>query len=428
VLDVKLLRNDFQKVQQGLLARSKSIQGLDEFVEIDRNWREKIQLVEQLKNQRNTVTQEIAQKKKSGEPTESLIVEMRAVSDQIKDIEDTVRVLEEQLHDISLTLPNLPHASVPLGSSEDENVELRKWGRIPEFSYEAKPHWQIADDLNILDFESASKVTGSRFVFYKGSGARLERALINFMMDLHADAHGYEEILPPYLVHKDSMIGTGQLPKFAEDAFKIEKSDYYLIPTAEVPVTNYHRESILSVNELPKSFVAYSACFRSEAGSAGRDTRGLIRQHQFNKVELVKFVKPEESYDQLELLTSHAEKVLQLLNLPYRVLSLCSADLGFSSAKTYDIEVWLPSYNQYREISSCSNFEDFQARRAGIKFKRDAGSKPEFVHTLNGSGLAIGRTVAAILENFQQDDGTVEIPAALRPYMNGITHLKRNDR
>jgi seryl-tRNA synthetase len=370
------------------------------------------------------VSQEIAGLKKSGENVDSLILEMRDVSDEIKRIEEQIRSLEAEIEQTMLVFPNIPHDSVPIGTSEEENVELRKWGEPKSFAFEAKSHWELADALRLLDFEAASKVTGSRFVFYKGIGARLERALISFMMDLHADQHGYEEILPPYLVHRDSMVGTGQLPKFADDAFKVSDTDYYLIPTAEVPVTNYYRETILSADDLPKSFVAYSACFRSEAGSAGRDTRGLIRQHQFNKVELVKFAKPEQSYELLEQLTNHAETVLQLLKLPYRVLALCSGDLGFSSAKTYDIEVWLPSYNQYREISSCSNFEDFQARRANIKFRRDVKAKPEFVHTLNGSGLAIGRTVAAILENYQQADGTVVVPDVLKPYMNNINVIK----
>jgi seryl-tRNA synthetase len=421
VLDVKLLRNDFERVQKAMQSRNQSPDHLDSFVQMDKQWREWIQNVEQLKNRRNVVTQEIAGLKKNGENADSLILEMRNVSDEIKRIEEQIRSIEVEIEQTTLIFPNIPDDSVPIGLSEEDNVELRKWGEPNEFTFEAKTHWEMADSLRLLDFEAASRVTGSRFVFYKGIGARLERALIQFMMDLHADQHGYEEILPPYLVHRDSMVGTGQLPKFADDAFKVADTDFYLIPTAEVPVTNYYRETILTSEDLPKSFVAYSACFRSEAGSAGRDTRGLIRQHQFNKVELVKFAKPEQSYELLEQLTNHAETVLQLLKLPYRVIALCSGDLGFSSAKTYDIEVWLPSYNQYREISSCSNFEDFQARRANIKFRRDVKAKPEFVHTLNGSGLAIGRTVAAILENYQQVDGTVVIPEVLRPYMGGKT-------
>ncbi len=421
MLDIKWLRNDFERIQAALMSRGKPLESLDLFVQIDKQWREQIRDVEQLKNRRNVVTQEIARMKKSGENADGLILEMRDVSDQIKQSEESIRQLEQQIDELSLVFPNVPNESVPIGASEEDNIEIRRWGQPRENDFPLKAHWEVADALGLLDFEAAAKVTGSRFVFYKGLGARLERALINFMMDLHADQHGYEEFLPPYLVHRNSMIGTGQLPKFEEDAFKIADTDYFLIPTAEVPVTNYFREEILDDQLLPKSFVAYSACFRSEAGSAGRDTRGLIRQHQFNKVELVKFCKPEQSYEQLEALTSHAEKVLQLLGLPYRVMQLCTADLGFSSAKTYDLEVWLPSYAQYREISSCSNFEDFQARRANIKFRRDAKSKPEFVHTLNGSGLAIGRTVAAILENYQQADGTVVIPEVLRPYMNQLS-------
>jgi seryl-tRNA synthetase len=340
-------------------------------------------------------------------------------------LDEEVRVLEEDLNKLLLSIPNMPHSSVPVGLSEEENVEIRRIGEVPSFAFEPKAHWEIADKLGILDFESAAKVTGSRFVFYKGLGARLERALINFFMDLHSSEHGYEEMLPPFIVNRDSLTGTGQLPKFEEDVFKVQGTDYFLIPTAEVPVTNFHRDEILPIEQLPKNYVAFSACFRSEAGSAGRDTRGLIRQHQFNKVELVKLVKPEDSYDELEALTQHAEKALQLLKLPYRVMTLCTGDLGFTSAKTFDLEVWLPSGGSYREISSCSNFEDFQARRANLRFRRDAKSKPEFVHTLNGSGLAVGRTVAAILENYQQPDGSVVVPDALLPYMNGIKVISR---
>jgi seryl-tRNA synthetase len=372
---------------------------------------------EQLKNRRNTVSQEVAVKKRNGENADHLIAEMREVNDRIKTLDDEIRVLEDDLNRLLLAIPNMPHSSVPVGHSEEDNVEIRRSGEPPAFPFEPKPHWEIADQLGILDFEAAAKVTGSRFVFYKGLGARLERALINFMMDLHSEEHGYEEMLPPYIVNRDSLTGTGQLPKFEDDVFKLQNTEYFLIPTAEVPVTNFHRDEILSADDLPKYFTAYSACFRSEAGAAGRDTRGLVRQHQFNKVELVKLVKPEESYEELESLTRDAERVLQLLGLPYRVLVLCTGDLGFSSAKTYDLEVWLPSSGTYREISSCSNFEDFQARRANLRFRRDAKSKPEFVHTLNGSGLAIGRTVAAILENYQQEDGSVRIPEVLQPYM-----------
>ncbi|WP_413377071.1 serine--tRNA ligase [Alkalihalobacillus sp. 1P02AB] len=417
MLDIKRLRNDFIVIKEKLQTRGEDISGLDQFEELDEKRRALIVEVEQLKSRRNEVSEEVAKLKRAKEDADHLIKEMREVSERVKGLDEELRAVEGQLEHLLLTIPNVPHDSVPTGETEEDNVEIRKWKDVPQFSFEAKAHWDIATDLKLADFERAAKVTGSRFTFYKGVGARLERALINFMMDLHQDEHGYEELLPPYLVNRTSMTGTGQLPKFEEDAFKIREEDYFLIPTAEVPVTNMHRDEILNVNELPMGYTAYSACFRSEAGSAGRDTRGLIRQHQFNKVELVRFVKPEESYEQLELLTSHAEKVLQLLGLPYRVLSMCSADLGFTAAKKYDIEVWLPSYGEYKEISSCSNFEDFQARRANIKFRREAKGKPEFVHTLNGSGLAVGRTVAAILENYQQEDGSVVIPEVLRPYM-----------
>ncbi|NOU90300.1 serine--tRNA ligase [Paenibacillus sp. LMG 31460] len=420
MFDVKLLRSDLAAVQAAMQNRGKQIEELNGFTELDLKRRELLQETEQLKNRRNTVSQEVAGRKRSGENADELIQEMKVVGDRIKELDDEIRVLDESLQQILLSIPNMPHASVPVGRTEEENVELRRVGEIPQFDYEVKPHWEVAQELGILDFEAAAKVTGSRFVFYKGLGARLERALINFMMDLHSDEHGYEEMLPPYIVNRESLTGTGQLPKFEEDVFKIENSDYFLIPTAEVPVTNYHREDILTNEQLPVNFVAFSACFRSEAGSAGRDTRGLIRQHQFNKIELVKLVKPEDSYDELERLTGHAERVLQLLKLPYRVLSLCTGDIGFTSAKTYDLEVWLPNSGAYREISSCSNFEDFQARRANIRFRRDAKAKPEFVHTLNGSGLALGRTVAAILENYQQADGSIQVPDVLIPYMNNV--------
>jgi len=420
LFDIKWLRNDLEAVKTAMRNRGKILKEIDMFTEVDVKRRELLQETEQLKNRRNTVSQEVAQLKRTGANADDLIAEMKGVGDRIKALDDEIRVLDEQLQGILLAIPNLPHESVPIGASEDDNVELRRNGTAPTFAFEPKPHWEIAQDLGILDFEAAAKVAGSRFVFYKGLGARLERALMNFMMDLHSSEHGYEEMLPPYLVNRDALTGTGQLPKFEEDMFKIEGTEYFLIPTAEVPVTNYHREEILSADQLPAKFVAFSACFRSEAGSAGRDTRGLIRQHQFNKVELVKLVKPEDSYEALENLTNHAEEVLRRLGLAYRVLSLCTADITFSSAKTYDLEVWLPSSDSYREISSCSNFEDFQARRAGIRFRRDAKSKPEFVHTLNGSGLAIGRTVAAILENYQTAEGDVIVPEPLVPYMGGV--------
>ncbi len=419
MLDVKQLRANLEEVKVKLQHRGEDLNDLDKFEDLDKRRRELIVETEQLKSRRNEVSQQIAIMKKEKKDADALIKEMREVGEKIKGLDTELRTIEEELENIMLTIPNIPHDSVPVGDSEDENVETRKWGEVRDFGFEPKPHWDIATDLGIIDFERAGKVTGSRFVFYKGLGARLERALASFMLDLHVEEHGYTEMLPPYMVNRTSMTGTGQLPKFEEDAFLINSEDYFLIPTAEVPVTNYHRDEILNGEELPINYAAYSACFRSEAGSAGRDTRGLIRQHQFNKVELVKFVKPEDSYEELEKLTGHAEKVLQLLGLPYRVLKMCTADLGFTAAKKYDLEVWIPSYETYREISSCSNFEAFQARRANIRFRREPGAKPEHVHTLNGSGLAIGRTIAAILENYQQEDGSVLIPEALQPYMGG---------
>ncbi|MFD0829090.1 serine--tRNA ligase [Neobacillus sp. M.A.Huq-85] len=419
MLDIKLLRANFTEVKEKLQHRGEDLTDLGKFEELDQKRRDLIVESEQLKSKRNEVSQQVAVLKREKQDADHLIKEMREVGDRIKTLDDELRGVEETLEMLLLSIPNIPHESVPVGETEDDNVEIRQWGNVRDFAFEPKPHWDIADHLGILDFERAGKVTGSRFVFYKGLGARLERALMNFMLDLHVDEHGYKEILPPYMVNRTSMTGTGQLPKFAEDAFLIESEDYFLIPTAEVPVTNLHRDEILSGEELPIRYAAYSACFRSEAGSAGRDTRGLIRQHQFNKVELVKFVKPEDSYNELEKLTNDAEKVLQLLELPYRVLSMCTGDLGFTAAKKYDIEVWIPSYETFREISSCSNFEAFQARRANIRFRRDPKAKPEHIHTLNGSGLAIGRTVAAILENYQQEDGSVAIPKVLQPYMGG---------
>ena len=423
MLDVKLLRSDYAKVEQALLNRNASTDLIVQFPALDQKRRELIQDTETLKNRRNTVSQDVAKIKKSGGDAQSLIVEMREVGDRIRELDDELRIIDAQVNDLLLAIPNMPNASVPIGSSEDDNIEIRRIGEPKSFPYEPKAHYDLAADLAILDFERAAKVTGSRFVFYRGLGARLERALMNFMMDLHSDQHGYEEILPPYIVNRDSLIGTSQLPKFEEDLFKIVDTDYYLIPTAEVPVTNIYRDEILDAQAFPAKFVAFSACFRSEAGSAGRDTRGLIRQHQFNKIELVKIVKPEDSYAELESLLQDAEKVLQLLDLPYRVVTLCTGDMGFASAKTYDIEVWIPSANTYREISSCSNFEDFQARRASIKYRPEPKSKAEFVHTLNGSGLAVGRTVAAILENYQQEDGSIVIPEVLRPYMGGAEKI-----
>ncbi|WP_082231950.1 serine--tRNA ligase [Halobacillus massiliensis] len=424
MLDLKYLRQNFEEVKQKLQNRGEDLSELDAFEELDVRRRELIQESEELKARRNDVSKEISQLKKNKEDADDKIKEMRQVGDRIKELDDELRQVEERLDTMLLSIPNIPHESVPVGEDEEDNIEARTWGEVPAFDFEAKAHWDVAADLDIVDFERAGKVTGSRFVFYKGLGARLERALLNFMMDLHADEHGYQEMLPPQMVNRTSMTGTGQLPKFEEDAFKVEGWDYFLVPTAEVPVTNYYREEILKSENLPQKFVAFSTNFRSEAGSAGRDTRGLIRQHQFNKVELVQLVKPEDSYEVLETLTGHAEKVLQLLKLPYRVMSMCTGDLGFTAAKKYDIEVWIPSNDTYREISSCSNFEAFQARRAGIRFRREEKGKPEFVHTLNGSGLAIGRTVAAILENYQQEDGSVIVPEVLRPYMGGKEVIK----
>ncbi|EKZ1613119.1 serine--tRNA ligase [Listeria monocytogenes] len=424
MLDVKLLRNNFDEVKQKLQNRGEDLGEFEKFGELDKRRRTLIVETEALKSQRNEVSQEIAKLKCEKQDADAKIEEMRVVGDRIKTLDIELREIDEKLDMILMSIPNIPHESTPVGESEDDNVEIRKWGEVRAFDFEPKAHWDLGTDLDILDFENAAKVTGSRFVFYKKLGARLERALINFMMDLHSNEHGYEEMLPPYMVNRASMTGTGQLPKFEEDAFLIEAEDYFLIPTAEVPVTNYHREDILKAEDLPRKYTAFSACFRSEAGSAGRDTRGLIRQHQFNKVELVQFVKPEDSYAALEKLTGNAEEVLRRLELPYRVLSMCTADLGFTAAKKYDLEVWIPSYNSYREISSCSNFESFQARRANIRFRREPGSKPEYVHTLNGSGLALGRTVAAILENYQDADGSVRIPKVLQGYMGGIEKIE----
>ncbi len=426
MLDAKLIRNEYERVEAALKNRHMSLEILERFRPLDERRRAMLLETETLKSRRNSVSQEVARKKKAGEDAEPLIVEMREVGDRIGQIDEELRAVDAELNMLLLSIPNIPGESVPIGASEADNVEIRRVGEPRSFSFEPKAHWDVAQDLDILDFESAAKVTGSRFVFYKGLGARLERALYNFMMDLHSQQHGYTEMLPPQIVNRDSLTGTGQLPKFEEDVFKLADSDYFLIPTAEVPVTNYHRDEILSLEDLPKHYVAFSACFRSEAGSAGRDTRGIIRQHQFNKVEMIKFCTPETSYEELEAMTANAETVLQLLGLPYRVLALCTGDLGFTAAKTYDLEVWLPESGMYREISSCSNVEDFQARRASIRFRRAPGAKPEFVHTLNGSGLAVGRTVAAILENYQQEDGSVIIPEVLRPYMGNVEAIRRN--
>lgn len=424
MLDRRWLRNNFANIKARLEKRGEDLSALTGFGDLDEKRRKIITRVEEFKARRNEVSKQISLFKKEKQDASKAISDMQEVSKEIKQLDVELGEVEGKLDHIMLSIPNVPHESVPIGEDENDNVEIRQIGDIPNFDFAIQPHWEVATNLDIVDFERAAKVTGSRFVFYKGLGARLERALMAFMMDLHADEHQYTEMIPPYMVNRMSMTGTGQLPKFEEDAFHINDDwDYFLIPTAEVPITNFHRDEILQQSDLPKKYVAYSANFRSEAGSAGRDTRGLIRQHQFNKVELVQFVKPENSYDALEELTGQAEKVLQLLELPYRVMSMCTGDLGFTAAKKYDIEVWVPTQETYREISSCSNFEDFQARRAGIRYRNDEG-KPEHLHTLNGSGLAIGRTVTAILENNQQEDGSVVIPEVLRPYMGGVEVIK----
>lgn len=422
MLEPKFIRENPDLVKKAMANRGEDVD-IDAFLDLDEKRRNYIAEAERLKNKRNTVSQEIARLKRDKQDASKLIEEMKEVSKTIKEYDEKLQQIEEELQSILMNIPNIPHSSVPIGESDEDNVEVRRWGEPKKFDFEPKAHWDLGEALNILDFSTAAKVTGARFTFYKGLGARLERALINFMLDLHTSEHGYLEVFPPFMVHRRSMIGTGQLPKFEEDAFKVDGTEYFLIPTAEVPVTNMYREQILDGDQLPIKHVAYSACFRAEAGSAGRDTRGLIRQHQFNKVELVKFTKPEDSYEELEKLTQDAEKVLQALGLPYRVVALSTGDLGFSSAKTYDIEVWMPSYGRYLEISSCSNFEDFQARRANIRFRPAAKEKPQYVHTLNGSGIAVGRTVAAILENYQQEDGSIKIPEKLVPYMGGVEKI-----
>jgi len=421
MLDARYLRENLDTVESRLKTRGAGID-LSPFRELDNRRRELLQQSETLKALRNKVSEEIARQKDKSQAEERK-AEMRAVSQQIKGIDEELRLVEEQLQAFLLTVPNVPHPTTPLGASEADNVVVKVWGDEPKLDFEPKPHWEIGEKLGILDFETGAKITGARFTLYRGAGARLERALINFMLDLHTDEHNYIEMLPPFMVNRDSMTGTGQLPKFEEDLFHLEGVDFFLIPTAEVPVTNIHRGDILKGSDLPIAYTAYTPCFRKEAGSYGKDTRGLIRQHQFNKVELVKFTAPETAYDELQKLLSDAEEVLRRLNIRYRVVELCTADIGFSSAKTFDIEVWLPGQNCYREISSCSCFEDFQARRASIKFRRDEKAKPEFVNTLNGSGLAVGRTVVAILENYQQADGSVLIPEALRPYMGGLERI-----
>jgi seryl-tRNA synthetase len=418
MLDLKFVREHPQKVREAIVQKNEPAD-LDRLLELDQGRRRLLQEADELKRLRNRVSKEIGLSKGDRAAAQRKKEEMRQVSGKIKELDEELRRFDTEMEQLLLRLPNIPDPAVPPGQDEADNKEVRSWSRPPEFSFTPRPHWDIGEILGILDFPRAGKIAGSRFALYCADGARLERALINFMLDLHTGEHGYREIFPPFMVNSGSMTGTGQLPKFAEDAFKIEGTDYYLIPTAEVPVTNLHRDEILDAEVLPLRYVAYSACFRAEAGAHGRDTRGLIRQHQFNKVELVKFVLPENSTAELESLTRDAERVLQLLGLPYRVMLMCSGDLGFAAAKKYDLEVWLPSAGTYREISSCSNFTDFQARRAGIRYRPAPGQKAQFVHTLNGSGVAIGRTVAAILENYQQEDGSVILPEVLRPYFGG---------
>ncbi len=418
MLEIKYVRQNLPEVRQSLQKRGDTAD-LDTFSAAEEQRRQDLSAIEELRHSRNTVSEQIAKLKKNGQDAQPLVLEMREVSLRIKALEQSLAEQEQLVNEILIRLPNIPHPSVPVGKDESENQLVRRVGDPRVFDFTPRPHWTIGEDLKILDFERAAKIAGARFPLYFGAGARLERALINFMLDLHTGSHGYTEVLPPFLVNRKTMTGTGQLPKFAADLFKLQDWEYYLIPTAEVPVTNIHQDEILDEDQLPICYTAYTPCFRSEAGSYGKDTRGLIRQHQFNKVEMVKFVTPETSYDELEKLLSDAETVLKQLDIPYRVVLLCSGDLGFSSAKTYDIEVWMPSQEKYREISSCSNFEGFQARRAGIRFRRKGKKGTEPVHTLNGSGLAVGRTVAAILENYQQADGTVDIPDVLRPYMGG---------
>ncbi len=422
MLDMKFIRENIDETERRLATRGESCT-LGGFRELDQKRLALLKESETLKALRNSVSDEIARIKDKSQAQDK-ILQMREVSQKIKGMDDELKQVDEALQGILLTVPNLPDPATPLGKSEEDNVEVRKWGTPGSFSFTPKPHWEIGEGLGILDFECGAKLTGARFTLSRGAGARMERALISFMLDLHTASHGYLEVLPPFMVNRDSMTGTGQLPKFEEDLFKMTDPEYFLIPTAEVPVTNIHRGEILKKSDLPIRYAAYTPCFRREAGSYGKDTRGLIRQHQFNKVELVKFSHPSQSADELEKLTADAEKVLQLLELPYRVMALCSADIGFSAARTYDLEVWLPGQDCYREISSCSCFGDFQARRANIRFREEEKSKPEFVHTLNGSGLAVGRTLVAILENYQQEDGSVVIPAVLRPYMGGLERIR----
>ena len=423
MLDIKMIRQNVAMVKEKLATRNVDEAKINEFVALDEKRRAELVKVEELKKLRNDVSGEIAQLKRNKKNADDKIAQMKKVGEEIKALDEQIAKIDEELTAIATTLPNLPHESTPIGKDEDDNVEVRRHGTVREFDFEAKPHWEIAENLGILDFERGAKVSGSRFVFYKGLGARLERAIYNFMLDEHGK-EGYTEVIPPYIVNSHSMFGTGQFPKFKEDVFQLANTDLTLIPTAEVPLTNYYNGEILEEADLPVYFTALSPSFRSEAGSAGRDTRGLIRLHQFNKVEMVKLTKPEESYNELEKMTQNAENILQKLNLPYRVVALSTGDMGFSAAKTYDLEVWIPAQDTYREISSCSNCEDFQARRAMIRY-RDENGKVQYVHTLNGSGLAVGRTVAAILENYQNEDGSVTIPEVLVPYMGGVTKIEK---
>jgi seryl-tRNA synthetase len=422
MLDVKFLREDLTRVKVRMATRGTEIDW-DEFVYLDQQRRDTLARVEKLKERKNRLSGEIGKVKKSGGDATVLMREVEEVSGTIRKGEEPLAEIEARFEKFMLTIPNLPDPSVPVGRSAAENKEVRRWGDPPQFDFPAKNHWDIGEELEILDFTRAAKIAGARFALYKDAGARLERALINFMLDLHTQKHSYREVLPPFLVNRDAMTGTGQLPKFEEDLFRLSEPDLFLIPTAEVPVTNIHREEMLEREQLPIRYVAYSPCFRREAGSYGQDVRGLIRQHQFNKVELVKFTEPEHSYEELEKLVADAETVLQQLRLPYRVVELCTGDLGFAAAKTYDLEVWLPGQSTYREISSCSNFEDFQARRAQIRYRKETKGKPIFVHTLNGSGLAVGRTLVAVLENYQQKDSSVVIPEVLRSYMGGLDRI-----
>lgn len=425
MLDIKRVREDFDGVKRGIESRGKGDYDINRAVELDDKRRELLGEVEALKAKQNKDSREIPKMKKAGEDTSALMADMKKLSDRIGILDDQVKEVQAELRKVLLGIPNIPNPDDPIGEDENDNVEIRRWGEPRKFDFEHKAHWDIGPDLGILDFDRAAKLSGARFTVYKGLGARLERALINFMLNLHIEEHGYCEIMPPFMVGREAMTGTGQLPKFEDDMFYLPSKDGFLIPTSEVPLTNLRAAEIMDGAELPLYYTAHTPCFRKEAGAAGRDTRGLVRQHQFNKVEMVKIVKPETSYDELESLTNNAEEVLQRLNLPYRVIILSTGDLGFSSAKTYDIEVWMPSYGRYVEISSCSNCEDFQARRANIRFRREAKSKPEFAHTLNGSGLAVGRTFAAILENYQNEDGSVTIPEAIRSYMGGIDKITK---